>query len=513
MRLLSSGLFTRKQTDGVLEVGGEMQTQAATLDPFSSETESDGIAQAWADRGAKAWEYYQQEPIVNNCINAWRTLAVGEDFTLIASSPELQTDVDALKKRLNLKRWLKDQLLQLLTKGEAAAFKVYGGKTAGEGEGGAPLYQDFGKVKALNPLLLETTVQDGALVKVRSFTLDLSNTPTGHQDVSLEHFRRWMWDAPDFAEHGTSMVLPAFESIELLRDYRRAERAIAKRWATPVRLIKVGGQFGKTVVMPKPSMLKDIKKVFDAMTARQGAVVPFYVTIDTYGAEGETLKTEEKVKEAKSDVIVAMGFTRALVSGDGANFSTASLGFAKIQLMLSDLRDTAREMLQWVLDDWLAMRGKEGESLHIAFPEIDLSAGADQRKVLVDLYDRGLISVRSLQAMMGLSPDIEQAQTARETKQVIAPLSPGDIVGLAQQGMLQNDQVFFLLNLAERLKGAPDAQPADGAPAGQPGGQTGDVAALYDQVDHLLLQRAQVLVRARLAELDADPESDPALVA
>ena len=55
------------------------------------------------------------------------TLAVGEDFTLIASSPELQTDVDALKKRLNLKRWLKDQLLQLLTKGEAAAFKVYGG--------------------------------------------------------------------------------------------------------------------------------------------------------------------------------------------------------------------------------------------------------------------------------------------------------------------------------------------------------------------------------------------------
>jgi hypothetical protein len=39
------------------------------------------------------------------------------------------------------------------------------------------------------------------------------------------------------------------------------------------------------------------------------------------------------------------------------------------------------------------------------------------------------------------------------------------------------------------------------------------VAALYDQVDHLLLQRAQVLVRARLVELDADPEFDPALVA
>ncbi|MDP2361955.1 MAG: hypothetical protein Q8O14_14595 [bacterium] len=501
MKLFGSGTLKRGQSaDSVLEVGEEMQTQAAALDAFSSETESDGIAKTWHDRGAKAWEYYQQEPIINNCINAWRTLAIGEDFTILASSEDLQKDVDALKKRLKLKRWLKDELLQLLTKGEAAAFKEYGGKEQGKTDDGKPLFQDFARVKVLNPLLLETTVKDGELTQVRSFTLTDSGQAADHQPVALEQFRRWLWDAPDFADHGTSMVLPAFESIELLRDYRRAERAIAKRWAMPVRLIKVGGQFGKTVVMPKASMLKDIKKLFDSMNARQGAVVPFYVTIDTYGAEGETLKTEEKVKESKSDIIVAMGFTRALVSGDGANFSTASLGFAKIQLMLSDLRDIAREMLQWVLDDWLAMRGTEGESLHIAFPEIDLSAGADQRKVLVDLYDRGLISVRSLQAMMGLSPDIEQAQSARESKRVIAPLAPGDIVGLAQQEMLTHDQVFYLLNLAERLKGAPEAKPAEGAPAAQPG----DVAGLYDQMDQILLQRARVVALERAAQLDAE---------
>jgi hypothetical protein len=500
VKLFSRGLFPVRQTaEGVVEVGDEMAAQAATIDPFASETSVDGIPKEWHERGAKAWEYFQQEPIVNNCINAWRTLAVGDDFTLLASTPELQKDVDALKRRLNLKRWLKDQLLQLLTKGEAAAFKEYGGEEKAKNEEGKPLYQDFGRIKVLNPLLLETTVKDGQVVKVRSFLQDEGGLPRDHTDVSLEQFRRWMWDAPDFAEHGTSMVLPAFESIELLRDYRRAERAIAKRWATPIRFIKVGGQFGKTVVMPKPSMLKDIKKIVDGMSARQGAVVPFYVTIETYGAEGETLKTEEKVREAKSDVIVAMGFTRALVSGDGANFSTASLGFAKIQLMLSDLRDMARDMLQWVLDDWLAMRGKEGESLHIAFPEIDLSAGADQRKVLVDLYDRGLISVRSLQAMMGLSPDIEQAQIGRETKQVIAPLSPGDIVGLAQQEMLTQDQVAFLLNLAERLKGAPKEDPGAAAPAPQ----TGDVAGLYQQVDQLIRARARTLAMERVQALDA----------
>ena len=498
------GLGTRPaalDAEGVHQVGGELQSQAATLDPFGSESATEGIPSDWHERGAKAWEYYQQEPIVNNCINAWRTLALGEDFTLIASSAELQKDVDALKERLGLKRWLKDQILQLLTKGEAAAFKVYGGEEAGKTDHGQAQYRDFAQVKALNPLLLDVSVADGQVVKVVSFTLDTSNQRTGDAPVALAQFRRWLWDAPGFAEHGTSMILPAFESVELLRDYRRAERAIAKRWATPIRLIKVGGQFGKTVVMPKASMLKDIKKVFDSMNARQGAVVPFYVTIDTYGAEGEALKVEEKAKETKGDIIVAMGFTRALVSGDGANFSTASLGFAKVQLMLSDIRDMAREMLRWVLDDWLAMRGKEGESLHVAFQEIDLSAGADQRKVLVDLYDRGLISVRSLQALMGLSPDIETAQIGRETKQVIAPLSPGDIVGLAQQEMLSLDQVFYLLNLAERLRGAPEAPPADDAPAPP----TGDVAGLYQQVDQLIRARAVQEARQRALELEADP--------
>jgi len=49
------------------------------------------------------------------------------------------------------------------------------------------------------------------------------------------------WDAPSFSPRGNPLVHPPFHSIELLRDYRRAGHAIAKRWATPSRLLKVGG--------------------------------------------------------------------------------------------------------------------------------------------------------------------------------------------------------------------------------------------------------------------------------
>jgi len=59
------------------------------------------------------------------------------------------------------------------------------------------------------------------------------------------------WDAPSFSPRGNSIVLPAFQSIELLRDYRKAEQAIAKRWTTPFRMIKVGGAFGNKMVIEK----------------------------------------------------------------------------------------------------------------------------------------------------------------------------------------------------------------------------------------------------------------------
>ena len=496
------GFSGRRAVTDAIVTPPDLTASAAAFDPFASEKHTDGIPAAWRDRALAAWKYYQEEPIVNNCTNAWRTLALGEDFTILTADKELRKELLALKKRLKLKRWLKDNLLQLLVKGEAAGFKVYGGEPVGKDDAGKQTFSDFQRIQTLNPAELIPEMKDGelaAVYKIKEGSGD--STPEKGTVIPMAQFKRWIWDAPDFAQHGTSMVLPAFESIELLRDYRAADRAIAKRWAMPIRLIKVGGQFGRSVVMPKQQQLDQIKKVFDSMDPRQGAVVPFYVDVATYGAEGETLKTEGKITEAKTDIIVAMGFTRALVSGDGSNFSTASMGFAKMQLMLVDLQDMAREMLMWVIDDYLEMKGKPDVEVQIVFPSIDLSAGADTRKVLVEMYDRGLISVQTLQAMIGLNPGVERAQMDQESKQVTAPLKPGDIVGLAQQGMITNEQVAFLLNLAERLKGY-EGKEAPAAPAAPAAAQIGDVGDLYAQVDTLLAGQAKARVEQLLAALE-----------
>ncbi|VBB41602.1 hypothetical protein TRIP_B120037 [uncultured Desulfatiglans sp.] len=123
-------------------------------------------------------------------------------------------------------------------------------------------------------------------------------------DLPVEQVLHLEWDAPAFSPRGNSLVLPAFQSIELLRDYRRAEQAIAKRWATPFRLLKVGGAFGQKMVMPDQKMHEQVRDMVNKMDLKSGLVVPFYVTVETHGTEGQVLNVEDKVKEVKEDIVV-----------------------------------------------------------------------------------------------------------------------------------------------------------------------------------------------------------------
>jgi hypothetical protein len=55
---------------------------AAALDSaaFSRVNASEAVPATWEERARKAWEYYVEEPLVKNCVNSWRTFAVGDEI-------------------------------------------------------------------------------------------------------------------------------------------------------------------------------------------------------------------------------------------------------------------------------------------------------------------------------------------------------------------------------------------------------------------------------------------------
>jgi hypothetical protein len=92
----------------------------ARINPYES-----SIPIAWEDRAKKAWEYYVEEPLVKNCINSWRTFAVGDEIRITSDDDAVKTEASDLADRLDVSEFVKDMILQLLVKGDAVGFKRY----------------------------------------------------------------------------------------------------------------------------------------------------------------------------------------------------------------------------------------------------------------------------------------------------------------------------------------------------------------------------------------------------
>jgi len=120
--------------------------------------------------------------------------------------------------------------------------------------------------------------------------------------------------------------------------------------------------------MPDQRMLEGVRDMVNKMDLRSGLVVPFYVTVETHGTDGQVLNVEDKVKEVKEDIIVALGLSRSLVTGDGPNFATASVSMQKMMVMIREIKQAARAILAWVFDDWQELKGYGNKILQFLFP-------------------------------------------------------------------------------------------------------------------------------------------------
>ena len=78
--------------------------------------------------------------------------------------------------------------------------------------------------------------------------------------------------------------------------------------------------------------------------------------------------------------------------------------------------------------------------IHYQFSDLDLTAEVDQKKLLIDLYDRGLISKATVQQKMGLSPAVEARVSAEEDVVVDRNWTVEDISRLVALEVLSVDE-------------------------------------------------------------------------
>ena len=427
---------TKAKTNGLFATAE--QIDSSVFIPISQDTT---VPASWEEKAKQSWKYYLEEPLVNNVINTWRTFAIGDEIRVSVGDEAVRDDAQKLFNDLKLNVFVKDMILQLLIKGDAVGFKEYSkdGKT-------------IEKATCVNPVSVKVKYEDGELTEAKQVTQNTDGNLGKEIKLPIKQLVHFKWNAPEFSDRGNSMIIPAFHAIGLLRDYRKAERAIAKRWTTPLRFIQVGGKYGDKVIMPDQKMLKAIRDQINKMDLKSGLVVPFYVKAETYGNEGHVLDTEKKVAELKEDILVALGLNRTLVTGDGPNFATANIAMRKMIIMLKEIKQVARDMLAWIFDDWKEITGVE-ESVQYFFSDMDLSDEKEVRKMLIELYDRNLISKNTLQTKMDLNPQIEKTNRQQEKSIVDMTWDVKDIVSMVQLGIMSVETSQEILGLDPKQEG------------------------------------------------------------
>ena len=152
---------------------------------FSAVNATDAIPATWEERARKAWEYYTEEPLVKNCVNSWRTFAVGDEIRITSDDDAVKTEANDLAARLRVSRFVKDMILQLLVKGDAVGFKRY----TKDGK-------DIEQITCVNPISIKVKYSQGELIEVQQFPDDKPSAGAGI-DLPVEQTLHLKWDAPE----------------------------------------------------------------------------------------------------------------------------------------------------------------------------------------------------------------------------------------------------------------------------------------------------------------------------
>ncbi|NQT35210.1 hypothetical protein HQ587_08470 [bacterium] len=93
------------------------------------------------------------------------------------------------------------------------------------------------------------------------------------------------------------------------------------------------------------------------------------------------------------------------------------------------------------------MKGYTEKKIQYIFSDVDLTNEIEVKKLLIELYDRNLISKNTIQTKMDLNPDVEKSNRTKEGTLVDMSWDIKDIVSLVQMGVMSVQTAQEMLGL------------------------------------------------------------------
>lgn len=237
-------------------------------------------------------------------------------------------------------------------------------------------------------------------------------------DLKLSHYKKDDWDS-----WAKPLIYSILEPLTLLKKMHLADMSALDGAISNIRLWKVGyidPTNPLNSVIPNKQMLAKVREiVLNNITA--GTLDVFWgPDLDFKESTTEVHKFlgPEKYQHVMAMIYDGMGIPPSLAGGGGGGDSGFTNNFISMKVLIEKLNYLRNKLTEFWTKEAKAVQKAMGFSspAKIVFDDAVLSDEAQYKKLLLDMYDRNIISLESVREEFNLIDPIEGARILRENK-------------------------------------------------------------------------------------------------
>lgn len=215
-------------------------------------------------------------------------------------------------------------------------------------------------------------------------------------------------------------ALRALAKKELISSYEDAMLNIGKRTFVHV---KYGESNKATDILPDATQLAQVRRLFQAgMSGFPLVVTNHLATAEPVQADLDDLFQWDKYKQVNNDILAAGGISGVLVTGvseDGSTFASAQISTETAEARINSIRDEFCEMMTKInvrLAEVIPGTYNLSETPEFHFQPLSMEGKKALREKCVELWEKGVVSTKTMMNVQGYSPETETKLREQEAK-------------------------------------------------------------------------------------------------
>lgn len=409
--------------------------------------------------------YADADPIVHGIVkHVFVPFSICSDWYLTGSKEKTYELFEAQYKKMRLREkmqgiflefWKYNNVCCYLHHGDLITLPVHKWRIGNVAFNGTPVVE-YDCQDILNNIRMKSYSIDEKFVKDSDIETILQGYPDEIKEAVKEN-RQYAQLDPDytFVLQGSkegwmryaipfiAAALPALAKKELISSYEDAMLNIGKRSFVHV---KYGESDKSKDVLPDLVQLTQVRKIFQsAMSGTPLAVTNHLADAKVIQADLDDLFQWDKYREVNNDILSAGGVSGVMVTGvseDGSTFASAQVSIENAEARINSARDEFCEMMNKInerLTEFIQGTYNLKEIPQFKFQPLTIEGKKALREKCVELWEKGVISTRTMMETNGYSIEKESKAREQESKDGLdETLAPRETLASSNSDNSQN---------------------------------------------------------------------------